>query len=426
MTKGKVKKMTSRELLKSALNHKKGYPVPIEFDATAVTGMHISCVAALRDYYGLEKRPIKVHEPYQMLGMIEEDLKQAIGIDVEGVAGKNNLFGFPNENWKEWSTSDGLEVLVPEKFNTTVDEKGYTYIYPEGDFTAPPSGCMPLGGYYFDAIVRQDDFEEDELNVKNNLEEFKILTKTDSAYFKNKLDAAGTTGRGVVASFGGMGLGDIALVPGTFMKYPKGIRDIEEWYISIVLRPNYIKELFEAQTDIAIENLKMLYKAVGNSLDVAFICGTDFGTQTGTFCSINTYREIYKPYYKKMNNWIHKNTKWKTFKHCCGAIETFLEEFIESGFDIINPVQCSAKGMDPALLKKKYGDKLTFWGGGIDTQHLLPFGSPNDVKQQTLERCRIFSESGGYVFNAIHNVQVKTPVENIIAMIETVKKFNKG
>jgi uroporphyrinogen-III decarboxylase len=163
---------------------------------------------------------------------------------------------------------------------------------------------------------------------------------------------------------------------------------------------------------------------MGRLVDIIFICGADFGTQNSTFCSEDTFRELYMPYYKKINDWIHKNTAWKTFKHSCGAIEPFMKLFIEAGFDIINPVQCSAKGMDPKILKDRYGDKLVFWGGGVDTQWVLPFGTMEEIRQQVLERCKIFSHNGGFVFNAIHNIQANTPVENIAAMIKAVKEFN--
>ena len=125
-----------------------------------------------------------------------------------------------------------------------------------------------------------------------------------------------------------------------------------------------------------------------------------------------------------MNHWIHANTGWKTFKHCCGAIEPFVDLFIESGFDIINPVQCSASGMDPEILKEKYGDRIVFCGGGVDTQRVLPFGKPREIREQVLRRCEIFSKKGGFIFNTIHNVQAKTPVENIVAMLDAIKEFN--
>lgn len=415
--------MNSREKFQNALNHKEG-KVPVDFSGTSVTGIHVSCVEKLREYYGLEKRPIKVWEPYQMLGSIDSDLMDAMGIDVIGISGKNNMFGIPNERWKEWQLETGQTVLIAGDFNTTVDQEGNTYIYPEGDTSASPSGKLPKGGYYFDSIIRQPEIDEDTLNPEDNLEEFKLLSDSDVHYFQEEAKKAALTGKGIIANFGGTGIGDIALVPGPFLKNPKGIRDVTEWYISTVTRQDYLHEIFEKQTDIALGNFQKLNDALGEYVDAVFLCGTDFGTQQSTFCSADTFRELYMPYYKKMNGWIKKNTKWKTFKHSCGAVEPFISLFVESGFDILNPVQCSAFGMDPKKLKQKYGEELVFWGGGIDTQHLLPFGSKEEVRSQVLERLGIFAEGGGYVFNAIHNIQAKTPVENIVAMIDAVHEFN--
>jgi uroporphyrinogen-III decarboxylase len=163
---------------------------------------------------------------------------------------------------------------------------------------------------------------------------------------------------------------------------------------------------------------------VGNSVDAVFLCGTDFGTQTSSFCSAKTFRELYFPYYKRLIDWIHGNTTWKTFKHSCGSVDRFIPSLIEAGFDILNPVQCSAVGMGAEHLKQAYGDKLTFWGGGVDTQKTLPFGTPEQVRKEVLERCRVFSKGGGFVFTTIHNVQACTPVENLVAMFGAVAEFH--
>ncbi len=416
--------MDSKKRVKDALEHRQPDRVPVDFGGTTVTGMNVTCVAALRDHYKLEKRRVKVYEPYQMLGLIEEDLADVIGIDTAAVAPRDNQFGFRNENWKEWRLHNGLEVLVPGNFNTTVDEAGNTFIYPEGDLEAPPSGRMPKDGYYFDSIIRQGDIDEDHLNPEDNLEEFKPINDENLAWFKQEAQNAAATGKAVVAAFGGTAIGDIAFVPAPFLKYPKGIRDIEEWYVSTVSRHDYLQAVFEKQTDIAVENLTKLNAAMGELIDVVFICGTDFGTQIGTFCSADTYMKVYMPFYQKMNRWIHANTGWKTFKHSCGAVEPFISLFIESGFDILNPVQCSAVGMEPEKLKEKYGKDIVFWGGGVDTQRVLPFGQPEEVREQVLRRCEIFAKDGGFVFNTIHNIQANTPVENIAAMLDAVREFN--
>jgi len=416
--------MTAREKLVASLDHRSG-PVPVDFGSNPVTGMHCTVVEALRKHYGLEERRVTVIDPYQMLGQFDADLQEVIGIDVTGVFPRNTMFGFPNENWKEWRTPWRQVVLVPEGF-VIRDDGGDTLIFPEGDDSAPPSGRMPEGGYFFDALIRQPRIDEDALDPSDNTEEFVAVSDADLDFYEQACRSAESTGRGTVINIGGMAIGDISMVPGVGLKHPRGIRDITEWYISTVMRQDYLHGVFRIQTEVAIENLKRVFARVGNIPDVIFVCGTDFGTQNSQFCSVDTYRELYHPYYAQINGWIHDNTTWKTFKHSCGAVEPFMPEFIASGFDIVNPVQLSAAGMDAKQLKANYGDRLTFWGGVTDTQKTLPFGTPEEVRSEVQQRLEILSTNGGYVFNAIHNVQAATPVANVVAMIEAVKAFNEG
>jgi len=282
---------------------------------------------------------------------------------------------------------------------------------------------MPKSGYFFDALNRQEQIDDSKLKVEDNLEEFSLISDHDLEYWQKQAETAENSGKGVVASLGGTALGDIALVPGLQLKNPKGIRGVEEWYISTVMREDFIKELYDRQTDIALENLKKIYDVTGNRIDVVFICGTDFGTQNSTFCSPETYARVWMPYYKKVNDWIHKNTGWKTFKHSCGSVISLIDLFIESGFDIINPVQINASGMDPKLLKRKFGDRIIFWGGGVDTQGVFPFGTPAQVKEQVKRQCDIFNKDGGFVFNTVHNIQANVPFGNVVAMLEALKEL---
>ncbi len=416
--------MSSRERITAALGHRQPDQVPMDFGSTSVTGIHVTCVAALRDHYGLEKKPVKVIEPGQMLGEVEEDLKRAMGIDVEGVFRLNAKWGIRLERWKPWRLEDGLEVLVAGDFNTTVDENGDILMYPEGDITARPSGRMPKGGYFFDNIVHQDPIDDEHLNPADNLEEFGPVSEGELEHLEGETRRARATGRGVIANFGGTSFGDIAMVPGASLRHPKGIRDITEWYVSTSSRRDYIHKVFAGQCEIGLANLARIAARVGDDVDAVMVCGTDFGTQKSSFCSVQTFRDLWLPYYRQVTDFIHRKTNWKVFKHSCGAVEKFLPSFIESGFNILNPVQCSATGMDPELLKRKYGDQLVFWGGGVDTQQTLPFGSPEQVREQVLRRCEIFSRGGGFVFNAIHNIQACTPLANMVAMIDAVADFN--
>jgi hypothetical protein len=409
--------------LRVTLRHETPDRIPIDFGSTAVTGIHVECVAALRQHYGLERRPVKIYEPYQMLGLLEDDLRDAMDIDTVGVVPRKTMFGFVNEGWKEWSFR-GLDVLVPRDFVVRRDANGDLVIFPEGDTSAPPSGRLPEGSAFFDAIVRQPPIDEDRLDPEDNCEEFTPIADEDVEHFRREIAAAAATARGIVATFGGTAFGDIALVPAPWLKNPKGIRDVTEWYVSTKSRREYVHRIFDRQCDVGIANLRKVHAAVGNAVDAVFVCGTDFGTQTSSFCSDKTFRELWLPYYKRVNDWIHANTSWRTFKHSCGSVVRFLDSFVEAGFDILNPVQCSAAGMDPAFLKEKYGDRLVFWGGGVNTQETLPFGTAEQVREEVLRRCEIFAPGGGFVFNTIHNIQAGTPTANVVAMLDAVREFD--
>ncbi|MCK4418404.1 methyltransferase, partial [Candidatus Aerophobetes bacterium] len=309
-------------------------------------------------------------------------------------------------------------------FEYDVLENGDIVQYPKGDRDAPPSGKMPKGGYYFDTIVRQGPIDESRLDPKEwaeqtyslyTEEDLEYLEKTSRWYYEN-------TDYSLVGNFWGAGFGDIAIVPGPHIPHPKGIRDPEEWYISTITRKQYIKEIFQYQFELQMKNLKLYRQAVQDRIDIIVMSGTDFGAQNGPFISPSLYREVFKPLHKAMNDWIHKNTDWKTFYHSCGSDVDFLDDFVSAGVDILNPVQISAFGMDPSFLKKNYGDKLVFWGGGVDTQKTLPFGTPEEVKKEVENNMLIFAKGGGFVFNTVHNIQADIPVDNLVAMFETVRK----
>jgi len=413
--------MTSRERLDAALHHRQPDRIPVDFNGTAVTGMHVKCVIGLREHFGLEKRLVKVHEPYQMLGWIDEDLQEALGLDVQGLYGPETMFGYRNEDWTPWRMDDGTEVLMSGNFRTTKDANGDTLVFPGGDRSAPPSGRLPKNGFFFDTIIRQEPIDEARLDPEDNLQEFGPVSEETLDHFERESRLAAATGRGIIASFGGTALGDIALVPAPGLKRPKGIRDVEEWYVSTLTRRPYVQRVFERQTEIALANLGRIRDRVGNQVQAAFICGTDFGTQRSTFCSVADFRELYLPYYRRINDWIHRRTAWKSFKHSCGAVYDLIPSFIESGFDILNPVQVSAAGMDPRRLKSEFGRDLVFWGGGVDTQKTLAFGTPAEVRAEVLGRCEVFGRDGGFVFNAVHNIQANVPLANIVAMFSALR-----
>lgn len=301
--------MTGRERLAASLAHRTPDRVAVDFGASFVTGIHVSAVTRLRRHLlGDTKYHVKVCEPYQILGEIDDDLLAALPIDVLGVLPRKSIFGTEGRDWKPFTLADGTECLVPGDFNVTRAPGGGWHIYPEGDTSVLPSGYMPDGGCFFDAIIRQEPIDDDRLNPTDNLEEFKLLDEADLEFYRGrKAWFEARRDLGALLVIPGAALGDIALVPAPFLKHPKGIRDIEEWYVSTVTRQDYVLEVFERQCTIAEQNL-----------------------------------------------------------------------------------------------------------------HTLPFGTPDEVYRECRERIDIFGPDGGFVFDAIHNIQGPTSLENMLANFRAI------
>jgi uroporphyrinogen-III decarboxylase len=184
---------------------------------------------------------------------------------------------------------------------------------------------------------------------------------------------------------------------------------------------DYVRECFAARTEVAIRNLEALAAHLGDTIDVIGLEGNDFGAQNTELLSPGLFEELFVPFFREQNDWVHAHTSWKTWYHCCGSITRILPLLIDCGVDVINPVQTSAAGMDPCWLKRSFGKKVAFWGGGVDTQRTLPFGSPETVAAEVRERLRILAPGGGFVFNPIHNIQQGTPPANIVSAYDTAR-----
>lgn len=422
--------MNSRERVLAAINHRTPDRVPIDLGATGQTGISVSALYKLRKYYGLPEKPLDVFEIIQMLGVVDEDLRKIVGSDVIGINHPTNSLGVPDSpNKKIFTMPDGTPTWIAAANEYDILPDGGFKMYPQGDRSVPPSIYMLSGGYFFDIIDRaEEEVDEDDLTP---VEDFKnlytVMSDETARYFESESKRLfETTDYAIIGNLGGGGLGDPGFIPGAFEKHPRGIRKFDQWMMAQILYPDYVKAVFEYQTEIMLKNLEIYKQAMGDRIQIVWISGTDFGTQNAAFFSTEIFRELYKPFYKKMNDWVHQNTSWKTFNHSCGSVVNFLDDFVDMGLDILNPVQLSATGMDARMLKDKYGDKLTFWGGGVDTQEMLPMGTPEQVKAQVKERLDILSKGGGYIFNTIHNIVGNTPVENIAAAFEAVKEYNNA
>ncbi|MHB1318580.1 MAG: uroporphyrinogen decarboxylase family protein, partial [Anaerolineae bacterium] len=323
-------------------------------------------------------------------------------------------------DWKPFTLNDGTPVLVPGLFNTVPDGDGNLYQHPRGDRNAPPSGRMPPGGYYHDALERQAPDAESNLRPERWVREmYHVYTDEELAVLQQRTAKLyEETDRAIIGNFGTAGFGDIAHVPGLAIARPSGIRAVADWYMATALHPEYIHGIFDLQLQIALKNLELYRQAVGDRIVAIFLSGTDFGAQYGSFISPRAYRDLFQPYHRAVNDWVHSHTSWKTFYHSCGSMVALYDDMIAAGVDIVNPVQISAAGMDPHTLKERWGDKLVFWGAGVDTQHVLPFGTPSEIRQHVRDNIETLGKDGGFVFCAVHNIQATVPDENLAALVE--------
>ncbi len=399
--------MTSRERVIKSINHQEPDRVPLDIGGSTVTGISAAAYIKLKEHLELNTGTTRVFDVYQMLAEVEEPVRRRLNVDVVSLNLLELVFGLKNKDWKKWRFA-GYDVEVPGQFNLVIDEHGDYILHEGGDLSKPIVARMPKDGLYFDSVVStqfSDKFEKPDINeFKKGIkiftdEELKFISKNADYLYKH-------TDYAILGQFwkGGLDL----------------VGNFSDSMVLLISEPDYVNDLFSAEVEKSIENLKLYKQAVGDKIQAVVITGNDYGTQMGEFFNPSIFKELYVPHYKKINDWVHENTNWKTFFHSCGSIANIIEYFIEAGVDILNPVQCSAANMDPKTLKEKFGDKIVFWGGGVDTQSTLPRGTVEEVKKEVENRIKIFSPGGGFVFAAVHNIQYGTPSENIVAMCDTV------
>ena len=402
--------MNSRQRVIAAIEHRETDRVPVDIGGSIMSGIMAQPLTALRRHLGLEDRPVKVYEIFQMLGEMEPDIIECLGIDVLPVEPEAIFFGLKREKYKPWRLFDGTEVLVPGQFNVEEDAEGNWLLHEEGDPAQPVAGRMPKNGYYFDLVGDQQLHADFTPPTLQELEE-DYLTPISAQrldYLAAKAERLRPTGKALF-------LGDWSAFG------PPWIGNTPDWLCLLASDPEYVDQAFALRTEGVLRNLELLRCAIGDNIDILGVDGQDFGTQKSEMFSPEFFARYHLPFYLAVNGWVHAHTPWKTWKHTCGSNAQFMPMYVEGGLDCLNPMQRSAAGMDLAVLKREYGSRITFWGGGVDTQHTLPFGTPEEVYREVLETIRLLSAGGGFVFNTVHNIQANVPVENLAAMFQAIR-----
>jgi uroporphyrinogen decarboxylase len=405
--------MNSRERVRMALNHLEPDRVPIGICGNIFTGIHVDEYIELARHLDLNIDTPKVYDQFQMLSRIDDSFRSRIHADMIELENPSMTWGFRNNNWKGWISGKGNNIQMPTDFNPDRDEMGYIYI---NDVKGNPVAFMPPGGLYFERTcpTGMSDYVEkpDPEEWKKSLpiytdEELKELEKNGKELYENtQYSICGAFNRGQLSTYG--------IYAG---------HTITDWMLTLMTDEEYAFSILRAQAESAVENLKLYLQAVGNCLDTIVISGFDFGIQDRELFDPEIFRKLYMPNYKLINDYVHNNSNAKTLYHSCGSNWNLMEYFIEAGCDVFNPVQTTALNMDPVKLKEKFGSRITFLGGGIDTQTVLPFGTREKVVEQVKERIKIFSPGGGFIFSQVHNTQYGVPPENFLAMVDTAYEF---
>ncbi|MCW3489984.1 uroporphyrinogen decarboxylase family protein [Dethiobacter alkaliphilus] len=401
-----MSELTSRERVRMALRHEEPDKVPIDFGAMRSTGINAMAYNELKKYLNIDT-PTKVYDIFQQLAEPEEKILNILGADVVQLHRLRPSFGIDNLSWKEAKLQDGSEALVPSGLNPVINEHGDQDIIVDGNVIAR----MPKDGFYYDYMHRpyKDAKTMDDID-KVLIEE---ISDEEIEYLKVQAKKLyEETDRAILGNFGG-----------SVFEQGQVEWGYEKYYLEMALNPDLVRYYLDKKVDAYMRDLKKYLAAVGEYIDVINF-SDDLGTQENSQISREMYKNIFKPYHAKMFQYVRENYPHvKVFIHSCGAILDMIPELIDAGLEVLNPVQISARNMDPAHLKKEFGKHLSFWGAGVSTQTTLSFGTIEEIKQEVKDLTEIFAPGGGFVFSQIHNIQAKVSPEKVMAVYDTINSI---
>ncbi|HER09898.1 MAG TPA: methyltransferase [Bacteroides sp.] len=406
--------MTSRERILATIGHRQPDRIPIDLGASTVTGISAMAYNKLRKKFGISE-PARVFDVVQQLAMVDERILDTFGVDALDL---NRLF-MEDMEWYPFTLADGSTGEYPGWFRPEKDANGSFFVK---DPAARVMSRMAATGNCFDQVLFpwEEGYPGNFENIGEAFQSINWIAHSHTKYVNisdeelrdrtEKLRAS--TDRALVMS-GGVKLLELGFF----------LRRMDNLLMDLLADHEHLSALLDKLTDLHLAGLEKKIRAVGDLVDVIRF-GDDLGMSTGPFMDLETFRELFKPRYKILCDYVKQHSDMKIFFHSCGSIRQYIPDLIEAGFDILNPVQTNSYGMDARELKKEFGSEVTFWGGGVDTTTVLPRATPEEVRRDVLERCEIFSRYGGFIFAPIHNILPEVPPENIIAAYRAVNEFN--
>ena len=410
--------MTSRERVLTSIGHREPDRIPRDLGATPSSGISAVAYNRLVKDKRIGAGPAMVYDVVQQLAQPEECVLNRYHIDVVDVG---RTFNEKSEDWKPFLLPDGSQALIPQWFHPTHQPDGGYAVYERGQMIAR----MPLGATFFDGmyVPYPEEIPEDlsDLDAQMDMILWQKLAHSPWDHagepdFWPQLRARALRLRQETDRAIMIVCGCNLFEWGTFL------RRIDNFLCDLLLDPEGVERLLEALMERHLATLANVCEAVGDVCDILRF-GDDLGMDSGTLMQPDIYRTLFKKHHTTLNEYVHKHSSMKTFLHSCGSIRAVFPDLIEAGYDVINPIQITAKGMDPHELKRVFGKDVTFWGGGMDTRQMLNHGTPAQVKDQVRYLMDIFAPGGGYVFNTIHNIMPDVPPDNIEAMFEALDEY---
>lgn len=411
--------MTPRERVLAALNHQPTDRLPVDFSGHRSSGIAAIAYARLRKHLMLEEKPIRVHDPLQQLAIVDEDVLDRFRVDTIQLG---RAFALDDASWADWVLPDGTPCQMPVWALPERQEGEWVLRSSTGRVIAR----MPDGALYFEQCYYPflDQPQPDLEDLAGAMAE-SMWTAVASppgplvdgpggsallAEGARKLRE--TTDRAILGLFGGN-----LLEIGQFLFRNDG------FFMLLAAQPNQAHEFLERLTQFHLASLERFLGAVGPYIDI-IVFGDDLGMQSGPQISPQMYREFFKPRHARMWQRAKQLAHVKVMLHSCGGLRELLPDLIEAGLDAVNPVQTSCAGMDLAGLKRDFGHRMVFWGGGCDTRDVLPNATPQEVARHVKQRTRVCGTSGGFVFQQVHNILANVPPENVVAMFEALSPLS--
>jgi uroporphyrinogen-III decarboxylase len=410
--------MKSRERVQRAVNFQEADRVPIDLGGLKASGIAVETYLKLKRLLGLAGTP-RVLDSRFMIAEVEEPVLTRFGVDVMPL----DISTIPalmsgEEQWVPRRLFSGAEVLFPPGTRIREESDGSWALLKEDG--TPTTYRMPKNGYYFDdtSFNRGEPIDPAKFKPVDDIsdEALEQIAQYANTLYRN-------TDYALLGWGGGVCFLGLSLITDRRSNVTMGMPD--EWMMMLMTEKETCHEMMDRSVEASIKCLTLLHQAVGGRCFAWGIASDDSGTQQGEFIRPALWAEMIGPHYRKLCDWIHTHTSWKTFLHSCGSVYRLIPHFIAAGVDILNPVQTSAANMEPARLKKEFGSQIVFWGGGCDTQTVLERASAAEVREHVRERLAVFAPGGGYVFNQVHNIQRSVPAENVVAMLEAALEYGR-